>query len=219
MKNAKFIVWLALVLSVGLPVSCNKETSEGIHAAKQIKENKAVNTLTILNKQGYEILFILNKGAEIFNQYYLFQYTDPTQVFEQQHTYTLVFASEKTLTIRDNETSKTILFSIETEGSADVFGYGLSFTEGEFTLSSDFNVIPIAEKGLEIPKPDDVDCNSGGEGATDCSISNAAGHACNISCGEGYFACCTRITYECKCFDAKTGKPVDTPEDISLQIY
>ncbi len=42
-----------------------------------------------------------------------------------------------------------------------------------------------------------ADCNSGGEGATDCSVSASGGAAtisgagsCDVTCGEGYFACC-----------------------------
>lgn len=38
-----------------------------------------------------------------------------------------------------------------------------------------------------------VGCFSGGEGATSCGITGG----CNVSCGEGYYACCNSSGCEC----------------------
>lgn len=42
-------------------------------------------------------------------------------------------------------------------------------------------------------------CDSGGEGATSCSLS---GDRCSVTCGPGYYACCRMVTNTCRCCKA-----------------
>lgn len=48
------------------------------------------------------------------------------------------------------------------------------------------------------------DCDSGGTGSTDCSITGSfEGSGCSVSCGTGYYACCMNASFmtgvRCKC--------------------
>jgi hypothetical protein len=56
-------------------------------------------------------------------------------------------------------------------------------------------------------KSEEESCWGGGEGATGCSLQGGAGPVgagCSVTCGSGYYACCTP-TGGCKCVE-------DTPE-------
>jgi hypothetical protein len=52
----------------------------------------------------------------------------------------------------------------------------------------------------------DPDCNAGGPGATTCEIEVSGGvvglggsFSCSVSCGSGYYACCSLANASCSC--------------------
>ncbi|MFZ1255544.1 MAG: hypothetical protein WAR77_04285 [Saprospiraceae bacterium] len=101
---------------------------------------------------------------------------------------------------------RQLIFSLASSMHADFYGYSLSIVSGleNFTLfynngnpksNPDVDAVKCACKGINSVST----CDSGGNGATDCSIETTANVAgtgitdkCTVKCGDGYYACCKK---------------------------
>lgn len=87
-----------------------------------------------------------------------------------------------------------------------IYGIGLAHFEGDFPISASknsslaFDMAAICNATPASPSLHADDCSSGGVGATSCSVGgcNPVGASCNVTCSDGYYACCHCGGCKCK---------------------
>jgi hypothetical protein len=77
------------------------------------------------------------------------------------------------------------------------YGYGVSHNRDPLTESK---TVSGLSGYMDHYTSADPNCDSGGEGASACSL-NVNGQSCSVECGYGYFACCRHrlLGVVCKC--------------------
>lgn len=98
---------------------------------------------------------------------------------------------------RYNDTYNKIPQAIRTNITSTINGFGLGYNSGVWKfLNENISLeksIHTLIHGLQNGTEDEdlgVSCESGGTGATSCSISGCFNSGCSVSCGAGYYACC-----------------------------
>lgn len=116
---------------------------------------------------------------------------------------------EKTylLTLDDHTTSQAMDLPYFSEKQVDkIYGEGIvhKWTSADHPSYKDINKTSLKQGEIgEISSGDD-NCDSGGSGATSCSITSSTGTGCFVSCGEGKYACCKQTAIgpdSCTCKD------------------
>jgi nitrogen regulatory protein PII-like uncharacterized protein len=167
----------------------------------------AQNTVKFINFQGKELGIAINiKSDNSFTEYYLFQsdYQDYSKLSGFDN-FKLVEATKDHIKVSSDDSIFTFTIE-ETEKKENIFlGFGLSKRSGEFKLvensdAEDFMDLILTNNQVNRGS---LTCHSGGEGATECSVTpsdvNVGASSCSVSCGRGYYACCDDTRGECKC--------------------
>ena len=184
----------------------------------------------IIDYVGTELQFIINRSSENnqFSKYYSLQYhgTTTTSFLTSLNNFTLNSVSPTHISITANN-GQTIVFSIQNEDTnANVIGYGFGEHHGAFSFNHQIDnpfIWDLVVQEKKNPKPKDFDCDSGGEGANQCSTEGGiatVSTGCSVTCNVGYYACCDQSKAECKCFNATTHEPdIDINQPIHVLLF
>lgn len=176
------------------------------------KSNNPV--IGIIDVVGHELLFVVNlQDDKTFNEYYTLQYqTSDFSFLKQFEHFELVgFTRGKLVVMADNTLLEFTTAGQQTTAGHSFHAYGLAkhsrFKEDQFYLNvieqgNANNVVYKQKKKVTSTTGDILRCTSGGPGATQCSIGSTnpvTGVNCDVTCGNGYYACCDDAVTKCGC--------------------
>ncbi len=81
---------------------------------------------------------------------------------------------------------------------------GISYIKGQSFVESTMKYNPYSPSAIEGERVEGsaVSCGSGGPGSTSCSVKAeimGIAQECSVTCGAGYYACCSPMQGTCKC--------------------
>jgi hypothetical protein len=210
-----------ILFSILFPLTClvSKKTQSSLsHTTPSVLNNEYNANIAINKTQEGHIGVLISGNSSKPNQFYILQTKNSYQITDSRNDI-IVSYREKYLLLKDVSTLRYYVLTMDGSGppSSEVElytllgkfeGFGLSshsnstyYTQASNTiLQSPNGPFPPVQAILcdcqenDIP---DTDCNAGGgTGSTSCSTSYSASSglssSCSVTCGEGYYACCSQ---------------------------
>lgn len=169
----------------------------------------AQKKVTIYDINGKEAgIFINMNDKNEFNEMFLFQYENfDLSIFKKYENITLIESNKNFIKLSCDETIYQLSLNpeLKSEGINYIFGYGLSYRTGKYSLKlienpksiSDIILLNGNNVNKAVPR-----CDSGGVGSSECSTNGGvigAGASCTVKCNKGYYSCCMDAVNECTC--------------------
>lgn len=192
---------LILFFGMSLFMSCDVERENEL--IQNLKGRSQTEMYRLIAKNDY--LVLLKESVQDTDLIYI--------LFDnKEHEY------QQSLEVRNIVTSETgidiqlaagynLQWSVDENSTSDQSGYGLSILKGKgyfpfFYGSSG----PLQDPDVNIvkcrcrPEGQNYNCDSGGRGATECSVEHRGSmmgtgmdFKCSVKCGEGFYACCSNL--------------------------
>jgi hypothetical protein len=169
----------------------------------------AQKKVTVYDINGKEAgIFINMNDKNEFNEMFLFQYENfDLSIFKKYENITLIESNKNFIKLSCDETIYELSLNpeLKSEGINYIYGYGLSYRTGKYSLKLIENPTSISDIILlngnnvnkALPK-----CDSGGVGSSECTTNGGVigtGASCSVKCNKGYHSCCMDAVNECTC--------------------
>jgi hypothetical protein len=170
--------------------------------------------ISIINAVGNRLIFALNVTQDSHcDMFYTLQYNETNFAFlSNVQSFNFVSYQRGKLVVQaDNQ---IISFGAGEEGEGSTYiGYGLArhYAVAGFDIERVNEGRPLGLminpdlKKVKTTTGQEIVCNSGGPGATQCAVSSdnpVTGVGCETSCGTGFYACCDDNVTTCGCVQA-----------------
>lgn len=214
-----------LLVIAGTLFGCNNGTNSVRHNQGEVKTKNTDRSVYLVDVPGVEIAFLTgyDSGTNKFGKYYVFQYDTPSTLLDISkvlHSDFVEFnASSLKILIENTVTVFTIDDNYKAlKGEQVYYGYGLSersAPDSYYQLVNHGNDIHEISEIIQVNDKSTAggkECNSGGTGASSCSVSGIVGTyqvECSVTCAKGY-ACCKEDAYVCGCIQIEEGGRVVT---------
>lgn len=198
MRHTNFCTWLLFYL---LFISCNKEYSESPVHFEGIQKRSEFYTLRAIDHH----LLLLKNSGKVDDDIYILENTNVANFTRNLEILHLV-ESTGGLEIQLAD-GNFIKWSLTISNPADYYGKGFSKVSGPYHYKLFYGVNGLLEDpDLEYIKckcnssQTNENCDAGGKGSADCSISGSATgggtgiqEKCSVKCATGYYACCKKV--------------------------
>ncbi len=190
----------------------------GINSFSQKKE------MSIFKNEN-EVCILLKNDKGIYDENFIFQ-SDNIRGFSQNNIVTenyKLFYDGKNLIINISNITYQFTINERINGENIIKGYGLSRRFGTFKITDIDDKTSFFDRIIETNSNPystlALTCDSGGPGATQCSVDSGIGSinvGCSVTCGSGYYACCDDSTSVCKCVAIKKNVPTQARFDLTI---
>ncbi len=228
------------------PQITNQEKEAGL--SKTSSKNKFQNpsnsevsdSIVAISDERGNLIFLTKKTQEGFEEMYWVQMNEnkAINITDEMFMGHINREEQKLLVFSDNSLAYFFAFDEDVvqeqpDGIIAEKCYGISKQYGLFRLTTNYfeNVSNIFDILVSVPFSDlplseygsELDCTSGGPGATECSVDSSIASVatgCSVSCSDGFYACCDSSTSVCKCVeDAESCGDLSTPIVMVPQPY
>jgi|GEM_PF-6271553 len=175
-------------------------------SAEPFKAQLLEGTMEVLTLPSREVIFFLKQADQMANDVFIAHATDVSVQLNADLGQVKIAYLRQAVAIQD-QTGQIYTFTIGEGKGHELIqkltstwtgqGFGLSFKTQVQESISDYKGLASTSELRSVACDCEKargGCDSGGEGATDCSISSntIGGGSCSVSCGSGYYACCNR---------------------------
>jgi len=199
MKIISFTAVFALLFSI---ISCDVAEPE-LTGTQALQPRNVSQEYRLIGKHGYLVLLKEN-GNENDEIFVLFD--GQSHDFQQNLAVARVVATDANLEVQ-LASGYVMRWTVQQDPLADETGYGLTRIQGSGYYPYFYGPQgPLHDPDVNIvkckcrPNAENYNCDSGGRGATECSVEHGGSMVgtgvnfkCATKCGEGYYACCTNL--------------------------
>lgn len=194
--------------------------------AKSENHPKADDIEVIADNLG-NVAYLTDWTEDGYKKMFVVQLEEPVKNLDKELQGT-VERNETSLSINSSNGSLKYFYTIDKEvdntskpTATFLYSYGIAESTGLFNIKKDTegitsiydvianhaiseDVLSVVTENTQNRPIDELECTSGGVGATECSVDSTIGPVstgCSVSCGEGYHACCDDSVTICKCLE------------------